>query len=667
MCGIFSVVLDPNKFNPDQIKQLVNTLHLLSESRGKESSGLAFVTNDTIEFYKGPIPANTLIKKNDFREWFDGYLNHETNKTNGAHRITIIGHSRLVTDGQKEHHDNNQPVIAGRMVGIHNGIVVNSNQLWKENPGLQRHFEVDTEVLFSLIRQYYDQDNSLTAAFQMSYKAIKGTANIIALFEDINVLVAATNNGSLYSIQHENNYIFASERFILEELMKTGNFAESFANAPVKRVNPGEGIIVDINSGNSMPFSLTHEIKDPNWIEKKTPSRVIIDKSNQKIYQPVQSPKILSTSTLKQFDIDERPIRALKRCTRCVLPETMPFIEFDEQGVCNYCHSHVPIIPLGEDALFKAVEPFRNSGRDSDCLLTFSGGRDSSYGAHYIRTVLKMTPMTYTYDWGMITDLGRRNQARMCGQLELENILVSADIPLKRRYIRKNVLAWLKKPDLGLIPLFMAGDKQYFYHANVLSKQTKNELVFICINPFERTNFKTGFCGVKPPFASKSNYALSFYNQIKMALYYGKNYIANPAYLNESVFDTLGAFYSFYSIQHNYIDLFHYLPWEEKVINSTLIETYDWETANDTKATWRIGDGTASFYNYIYYILAGFTENDTFRSNQIREGKITRAEALEKIYTENQPRFESIQWYCDTIGLDMQETLKTIRNAQKLY
>jgi hypothetical protein len=28
---------------------------------------------------------------------------------------------------------------------------------------------------------------------------------------------------------------------------------------------------------------------------------------------------------------------ALKRCTKCILPETFPGIEFDENDVCNYC------------------------------------------------------------------------------------------------------------------------------------------------------------------------------------------------------------------------------------------------------------------------------------------------------------------------------------------
>ena len=72
-----------------------------------------------------------------------------------------------------------------------------------------------------------------------------------------------------------------------------------------------------------------------------------------------------------------------------------------------------------------------------------------------------MNPVAYTYDWGMVTDLARRNQARLCSQLGVEHIWVSADIKQKRRNVRKNVEAWLKRPELGMVPLFMAGDKQF--------------------------------------------------------------------------------------------------------------------------------------------------------------------------------------------------------------
>jgi glucosamine--fructose-6-phosphate aminotransferase (isomerizing) len=74
----------------------------------------------------------------------------------------------------------------------------------------------------------------------------------------------------------------------------------------------------------------------------------------------------------------------------------------------------------------------------------------------------------------------------------------------------------------------------------------------------------------------------------------------------------------------------------QKQIDDTLAE-YDWEKAPDTNTTWRIGDGTAAFYNYVYYTVTGFTEHDTFRSNQIREGDLNREEALALVEDENRP------------------------------
>ncbi len=29
----------------------------------------------------------------------------------------------------------------------------------------------------------------------------------------------------------------------------------------------------------------------------------------------------------------------MKHCSKCVLPDTFPGIEFDKDGVCNYCHN----------------------------------------------------------------------------------------------------------------------------------------------------------------------------------------------------------------------------------------------------------------------------------------------------------------------------------------
>ena len=113
--------------------------------------------------------------------------------------------------------------------------------------------------------------------------------------------------------------------------------------------------------------------------------------------------------------------------------------------------------------------------------------------------------------------------------------------------------------------------------------------------------------------------------------------------------------------------LYKYIDWNEGVISKTLSELYGWESSGDSRSTWRIGDGTASFYNYIYHTVAGFSEHDTFRSNQIREGLISREFALKLIQEENKPRFESMKEYANLVGFSLDEALTIINNIPKLY
>jgi len=113
--------------------------------------------------------------------------------------------------------------------------------------------------------------------------------------------------------------------------------------------------------------------------------------------------------------------------------------------------------------------------------------------------------------------------------------------------------------------------------------------------------------------------------------------------------------------------MYDYVRWDEKEIDKLLLDEYDWEAAVDTRTTWRIGDGTAAFYNYIYFTVAGFSEYDTFRSNQIREGMMSRDEAEQLVMMENRPRYASIKWYTEIVGLDFTSTIKRINEIPKLY
>jgi len=127
------------------------------------------------------------------------------------------------------------------------------------------------------------------------------------------------------------------------------------------------------------------------------------------------------------------------------------------------------------------------------------------------------------------------------------------------------------------------------------------------------------------------------------------------------------AYFSTFIAKDDFTYLYHYLPWDEEQINKTLIGEYDWETAVGSDNTWRIGDGYTSFINYIYYTVAGFSEYDTFRSNQIREGLIDREEALKLLALDNEPKLDVLYDFAKHTGFNLEEVLTRINSIDKLY
>jgi len=642
MCGIFGLVVSEHREVPQrQLRIMIERLFELSQSRGKEASGMVLRTPEAIRVYKEPLAASALIRQPRFRSMLNSL---GTDIVRGP--IAMLGHSRLVTNGIQTVPENNQPVMRDGLVTVHNGIITNDDDLWKRHSNLQRVAQVDTEIFLALLAQHARGNGSdFKCSVRQVFSELEGTASVAVLGEDLPCCTLATNNGSLYLGRWDDTGVvcFASERLFLQDLeTHLRRRSRLFSNLQIEPIPARNGVSIDISTAESIPF----QIGDG---KPALPPSIV-----------VRAARVVERSV----DSEEAP-DGMKRCTRCVLPHTMPFIEFDSEGVCNYCHTYQPVHIEGGEALERAIAPYRRNDGRPDCIVMFSGGRDSAYGLHYIKNELKMNPVAYTYDWGMITDLGRRNQARMCGSLGVEHLVVSADIARKRRYIRSNIEAWLRRPDLGMVPLFMAGDKQYYYHANKLMNKLGIRLAFACECPLELSRFKAGFCGIRE--GSRRIFDVSVAEKLRLLGYYGRQYLSNPRYLNGSLLDTFLAFLSAYFMNHDYVFPFRYVPWHEETIVDTLVNGYHWELAEDTNTTWRIGDGTAAFYNYIYHTVAGFTENDSLRSNQIREGHLTREHALRLVHQENQPRWESLQWYASTIGFDLDHALSVINAMPKRF
>ena len=603
MCGIFGII---SSAPVDKTELQVLVKH--SQQRGMDSSGLIFMDG-----------SDYIVKRADYAI---SKLLSEV-KLNGAD--LVMGHSRLITNGLSD----NQPVVRDGVAVIHNGIVVNHESIWSKI-NKERKLQIDTEVIAAIAAECVENGETLESIPKKILDLCEGIVACALVLPKLGKLCLFSNNGSLYLGQNGERQIFASESYPLVQM----------GCKDIKKIK--RGVFIDISTSNK--------------------AMDISDKAGRKTNLIPDLPLLSSEEKILEY-----PKPNLKKCTKCILPETMPYIHFDNKGVCNYCNNYkLRNVPRPKEELFELVEPYRRKQGD-DCIVPFSGGRDSCFGLHLIVKELKMKPITYTYDWGMVTDLGRRNISRMCGEMGVENIIVADDITKKRKYIELNLRAWLKRPDLGMISILTAGDKHFFRHVESVKKQTGIGLNLWGVNPLEVTHFKAGFLGVPPDFEEAKVYSNGAMKQMRYQALRFKAMSKSPGYFNRSLWDTLsGEYYRSFTEKSDYYHIFDFFRWDEIEVDQTLA-SYDWELSPDTNTTWRIGDGTAAFYNYIYYVVAGFSEHDTFRSNQIREGQMTRERALKLVEDENQPRYQNIRWYLDAVGIDFKEAITVVNKIPKLY
>jgi glucosamine--fructose-6-phosphate aminotransferase (isomerizing) len=641
MCGIYGII--GNQFKNNN-KDIFTKLSNYSNRRGKEASGMFFFRGDGIcDVLKSDVGSKPFSKSKDYQKIASKIFDNDL--------ICAFGHSRIATHGTQLDFENNQPIISKNknVFLVHNGIVVNHLKLKEKYLNLSDCYDSDTKVLAEILESVLFDKEYTEADFLIYLKQIlnqiEGTYSLSIFFPSLAKVILTSNKGSLYYYYKKDSTYFASEKSFL---IKSLNLSEE---EKVFQIQPNE--LVQINT-----------------LKKINIESILVQNHNVNLNTKVSAHYCVNNDLelLRKHVINFDNIRNIKRCSKCILPITTPFIQFNDMGICNFCEEHNHIRFHGQEVLEKLVAKIKKSNNSPDCLAAFSGGRDSAFGLHFLKKELGLNPIAYTYDWGMVTDIARENQARILGKLGIEHIVVSADITQKRVDIKNNINAWLKKPHLGMVPLFMQGDKQCEFYADKIMKEYKiNTMFFFRGNELEKEEFKNGHCGIKDADEGGVIHNLAFHKKLKLLAFYGLQYLQNPAYFNSSFFDTALAYFSTYIQKHNYIYIWHYIPWDEKKIISTLKNEYNWSTSEESISTWRTDDGSSAFYNYIYLTIQGFTENDSFRSRQIREGVLNREEALNIIYEENKPRYNALKWYFDAVGLNGNKVLTSIDNIKKLY
>lgn len=142
MCGIagFHVFGD---YTVPNAHLLAAELLLGIEHRGQDATGYGWIMDDgTSLIQKASMTAKKFVQEckpvpNDVR--------------------TCLLHTRLATNGSPAFPENNHPTVAGSMIGVHNGVVWNDDQMFTRT-GAPRSGTVDSEV-FPMLANHYGFNN----------------------------------------------------------------------------------------------------------------------------------------------------------------------------------------------------------------------------------------------------------------------------------------------------------------------------------------------------------------------------------------------------------------------------------------------------------------------------------------------------------------------------
>lgn len=128
----------------------------------------------------------------------------------------------------------------------------------------------------------------------------------------------------------------------------------------------------------------------------------------------------------------------MRICTRCVLPETFPRIRFDAAGVCNYCLEYGVGVDLAAERdrsrrKFEEIVARVRGKKGYQCLLAYSGGKDSSYTLWLLREQYGLNMLAVTFDNGFVSPKAYENIRRVVEALNIDHLFVKPRFDVLRK------------------------------------------------------------------------------------------------------------------------------------------------------------------------------------------------------------------------------------------
>jgi len=307
----------------------------------------------------------------------------------------------------------------------------------------------------------------------------------------------------------------------------------------------------------------------------------------------------------------------MKRCIKCIMPETAQGIKLDENGLCQLCRDYKEFTPKGEDVLKKEIEPYVKDIQGENCIVPVSGGRDSSYALYYAKVVLGLKPLAVHNDNDFESEIATKN---------LESITKSLQVPLIRISSKSRVIKKIVT-------------EKFKMNAPFSIDRIVDQTCEACKYGFESASYNTAReRGIKVIFwgDSKDESTVPFH---KLAEHEEPSKLRR--YCSPSVINLLKYKYYFTIMKKEYgsdspqglhdIHLYDYIRWDRKTIVNTIKEKLGWKSPEGSPTSWRVDCTLVPLVNYLTEKAYGVSKIEIGFSNMVRSGKMDRNDALQQV------------------------------------
>lgn len=156
----------------------------------------------------------------------------------------------------------------------------------------------------------------------------------------------------------------------------------------------------------------------------------------------------MEADIIKENDTTKREVagnqdkgaRKVVYCKKCIMPNSRPRIVFDEEGVCNACKNAVEKENIDWVARKREftdlIEQYKSKDGSWDCIVPWSGGKDSSSIAYKLKYEFGMNPLLVTFSPMIPNEVGNHNREELLLK-GFDNIFFRPDQKVHRKLAKR--------------------------------------------------------------------------------------------------------------------------------------------------------------------------------------------------------------------------------------